>query len=794
VATQDQLVGRVPVPAASIVGRDRLADAVVEIVLSNRVVTLMGVGGVGKTRLAVEAAGRLTDRFSDGVWMIELAPVGDPDAVPAAIANSLGVTPQGDGAVIDAVSDAVAGRRMLLVLDNCEHLAQATASAIQRILERSPTPHILATSRESLWVAGEQRVSVSPLDLDGGTDSDAATLFVERARAVRLGFGVDDAPTADAVIEICRTLDGLPLAIELAAARMASMSAIELRDRLEHRFRLLTGADHRPERQRTLEAMVAWSYDLLGDDERHVLLAASVFTGGFDLAGLVELTDGADEVGVLTLLDALVHRSLVVADPRDGATRYRLLETIRQFATDRLAVDGDGETIRDRHAALFGHAAAARWERWNGPGWRSASEWVETELSNLRTAFRWSVGRGDFDVATDVAAHAALIGAPAQLFETVTWAEELLDAATRADVARLPRLYTGAGFACFAGRPVSAAVHAHTATELETDPRYDPCEPGLAMFVEALARVYSGDLDRYVELAERVARLPGSARAYGLPAYVDGLQASGRVEEALALSEESVAAARNVGNPFWIAYALWTAGLAHANTDTQRALAAWNEGVDVVQQHRVDFFEGLLARDAARVHATAGEPDVALELFATAIESFQQAGNIAQLIITVALVPAVFEQLGHLEAAATLCAAITREPASVDHVHDLVDLSVRLEASLGQDEATRCSAIGSELDLNAAATYARGQIEIIRAELAHALTDEPPGGLSRRELEVLRLIADGLSTREIAGRLFISAKTADHHIQHIYTKLAVSNRAAATRWAIDHDVSSATTA
>jgi Bacterial regulatory proteins, luxR family len=196
---------------------------------------------------------------------------------------------------------------------------------------------------------------------------------------------------------------------------------------------------------------------------------------------------------------------------------------------------------------------------------------------------------------------------------------------------------------------------------------------------------------------------------------------------------------------------LWTAGLAHANADTQRALAAWSEGVDVVRLHRVDFFEGFLARDAARVHAVAGEPDVALDLFVTAIESFQQAGNVAQLIITVALVPAVLEQLGRLEAAATLCAAITRERASVDHVPDLVDLAARLEVSLGHDEATRCAAAGSELDLNAAATYARRQIEIVRAELAQARTGEPPGGLSRREVEVLQLVADGLSTREIAG-------------------------------------------
>lgn len=786
--TPKQAIGHGLFSPASIVGRDRLVGEVIDLVVDNRVVTLTGVGGVGKTRVAIEVAGRLASRFGDGVWMIELASVGDPASIPDAIAHALGVMPHGDEDVIDTVSEAVSGRRMLLVIDNCEHVATAAASAIQRILDRSSSVSVLATSRESLWVAGEQRVSVSPLGLDGGSGSDAVTLFVQRARAVRLDFDVDDAVTADAVVEICRSLDGLPLGIELAAARMASMTAIELRDRLEHRFRLLTGADHRPERQRTLEQMVAWSYDLLSTEQRGVLLTASVFAGGFGLASLAELMEETDEVEVLAHLDALVHRSLVVADHRDGRTRYRLLETIRQFAADRLVASGAGEATRDRHAALFGSEAAAQWEHWHGPGWRAASDWVRDELSNLRSAFRWSVVRGNLEVATDVAAHSALIGAPAQLFETVTWAEESLEAATAADVERLPRLYTGAGFACFSGRPVSAAEHAHMATELEDQPKYDPCQPGLAMFIEALASVYSGDLDRYVELSERVAHLPGPARAYGLPAFVDGLQASGRVDEAVALAEESVSAAREVGSPFWIAYALWTAGLAYANTDPKRALAAWDEGVAVTAEHRVDFFEGFLARDAARVHAVHGELDVALELFSTAIETFRQAGNVAQLIITVALMPSVFERFCHLEAASTLHAAMLREPAAVDHVPDLADLGDRLLSALGQDTVARYTVAGSELDLNSAAGYACDQIERVRAERARARTDEPPAGLSRRELDVLRLVADGLSTRQIADRLFISAKTADHHIQHIYTKTAVSNRAAATRWAINHGI------
>jgi len=780
---------RLPATATPIVGRDDLTAAVVDLVVDHPVVTLTGVGGVGKTRLAIEVARKLDTHFDDGVWMIELAPVDHADSVPDAIANALGVTPQGGGSVLDAVAEAVAGRRMLLVLDNCEHVQEAAAAAIQRILARSSTAAFLATSRDSLWLAGEQRVSVSPLALDDDVVSPAVQLFVERAIAVRRDFDVSEPADLEAVVEICHRLDGLPLAIELAAARMASMTAVELRDRLEHRFRLLVGADRLPERHRTLERVVAWSYDLLSGDERDLLVAASTFTGGFRLGDLVELVGEDDEIGVLTHLDALVHRSLVVADQRGRTTRYRLLETIRQFAAARL-VDGDcsgsATVMRDRHAALFARRAAAQWERWNGPGWQSATDWVTVELANLRTALRWSVERQRLDIATDIAAHAALIGAPGQLFETVTWAEQLIPSATRAEVARLPRLLTGAGYACFSGRPQSAAEHAHTATAIECRAGYDPCEPGLAMFVEALSRVYCGDLERYVELTEHVAGMSGSARAYGLPAYVDGLQASGRIDEAVDLTEESVAAAREVGNPFWIAYALWTAGLAHANLDPQRALAAWNEGVAVVKEHRVEFFEGFLARDAARVLAIDGDPDEALELFGSAIEVFQRASNIAQLIITVALVPAVFERLGRLEPAATLHSAIVREPASVDHVPDLADLGDRLNVAVDQDTLARCVATGSRLDLNQAASYARAEIDVARAELARARSDEPPGGLSRRELEVLHLVVEGLTTREIARRLFISAKTADHHIQHIYTKTGVSNRAAATRWALEN--------
>ena len=390
---------------------------------------------------------------------------------------------------------------------------------------------------------------MSPLATEGGVTSDAVTLFVERARSARHDFELQDPQTAAAVTEICETVDGLPLGIELAAARMAAMSAIEVRDRLADRFRLLQRGAPGPERQLTLRHAVEWSYDLLTDDERSLLRTASVFAGGFDLSSICAVVDDADEIDVLRHLDSLVRKSLVVADHSAATTRYALYETIRQFAEDRLADAGERERTRDVHAAEFGRRAVAEWERWDGPGWRDAVDWVELELGNLRAGFRWSAERGQLEVATDIAAHAALMGFSVQLFETLAWAEELLDAASTADVPRLPRLYTAAGYACFAGRPDAARRNAHRATELAADDRYDPCEPGYSTFIEALGQVYCGDLDRYIELTGEVAERYGAERGYGLASYVDGLQSAGRVEEALALTEQSVAVARRARQP-----------------------------------------------------------------------------------------------------------------------------------------------------------------------------------------------------------------------------------------------------
>jgi len=784
----DYFAGNLPQQLSSLVGREKVVAEVAEFVRSSRLVTLTGVGGVGKTRLALEVGAEVAGEFPDGVWMVELASVGDPASVPAAIATVLGITPQGDAAVIDTVADALGGRRLLLVIDNCEHVLAAAGLAIAAILRRSGNVKVLATSRETLAVDGETVLAVVPLALDGGVTSDAVALFVDRARAVRPDFGLREPDTAAAVTDICETLDGLPLGIELAAARMAAMSAVEVRDRLADRFRLLKASTPGPERQLTLRHVVEWSYDLLTDDERDLLRQASVFAGGLNLTSICAVVDGADDVDVLRHLDSLVRKSLVVADHTATRTRYSLFETIRQFAEDRLAETGALERTRDRHAEYFAQESATRWEHWNGPGWRDAVDWVETELGNLRSGYQWSARRGELEVATDIAAHSALMGFSVQLFETLAWAEELLAPAAAADVRRLPRLYTAAGYACFAGRAKAARANAHRATELEVDSRYDACEPGYASFIEALGAVYCGDLDRYVELTGSVANRYGSDRGYGLAAYVDGLQSCGRIEEALALAEESVAAARSLGNPYWVSYALWIAGMAFSKTDARRAFAAWDEGVTYVREHRVHFFEGFLARDAARLHTSDGEPEAALVLFADAIAAFHRAGNVPQLIITLASVPALFERLDRLAPAAMLLGALSREPSSFHHVPDLSDLGDRVNRQLGKTRAAELMSAGAALDLGDAAVYARQQIDVARRDPSPRTRQARPGGLSRREIEVLRLVADGRTAGEIATQLFISPRTAEHHIQNIYTKIGVSSRAAATRWAVQHKV------
>src|SRR5271165_5290450 len=455
----DASPGNLRAATTSFIGRESEVAELQAAVKAHRLVTLTGVGGVGKTRLAVEVAARLVDEFPDGVWFFELAAVADPGAVPDAVAAVLGITQQPGKTVSESVAVALEGRVRLLVFDNCEHVLDAAADLIEAILAHSATVRILATSREGLGVPDEQVWPVRSLDVAAGIDSAAVSLFVERARGMAPGFSLVDGDEAAAVTEICQRLDGIPLAIELAASRMASMTAREMRNRLDHRFRLLVGSRRGLERHHTLRHAVGWSYDLLDDTEKTVLDRCSVFAGGFDLqsACAVAGSGDLDEYAILEVLDALVRKSLLIADRSSGRTRFAMLETIRQFAEEQLVARGEASEIRAAHSRYFAGREADILALWDSPRQREAYTWFSTELPNLRTAFRWAADRGDLDDAAAIASYAGFLGTAVQTFEPIAWAEELIESARVADHPRLSFLYVIASLCYVAGR-IEAAV------------------------------------------------------------------------------------------------------------------------------------------------------------------------------------------------------------------------------------------------------------------------------------------------------------------------------------------------
>jgi predicted ATPase/class 3 adenylate cyclase len=400
------LLNNLPAQLAAFIGRDRELAEVRALVRSCRLVTLTGAGGSGKTRLSLQVAAELLDGSGDGVWLVELAAVTDEEAVPRAICQALGIATQPGRPIPETLLDALAAQDVLIVLDNCEHLIGACAKIADAIARHCPRVHLVATSREPLGVSGETIYRVPPLSLPppgGGLpeagSSDAVALFVERAKEQGAVLRVD-AETGPLVVSVCARLDGMPLAIELAAARLRSLSLDALHDRLDQRFRLLTGGSRTAlERQQTLAATVDWSYSLLNAAEQQLLRRLSVFAEGFDLdaAEAVCGFGDVDAFEVTDLLGSLVDKSLVVAEPTGGALRYRLLETIRQFAAERLAETGADEAaaVAAAHGEHFLAVAEAAGPHLTGPDQGSWLARLDTEEANLLRAAGHEAGRPD---------------------------------------------------------------------------------------------------------------------------------------------------------------------------------------------------------------------------------------------------------------------------------------------------------------------------------------------------------------------------------------------------------------
>ena len=697
----------------SLIGRDAEVSNLQAALRSHRLVTLTGVGGVGKTRLALEVAGHLADEFPDGVWLFELAAVTDPAAVPDAVAAVLGITQQPGKTVSESVAAALEGRSRLLVFDNCEHVLDAAADLIEAILARSATVKILATSREGVRVADEQLWPVPSLDVLAGVDSAAATLFLQRAAAVVPGISLTGAE-AGAVVEICGRLDGIPLAIELAASRMQSMTVTELRDRLDDRFRLLVGSRRGLERHQTLRHAVGWSYDLLDDTEKTLLARCSVFAGGFDLAAACAVGGCGDDLATLDVLDALVRKSLLVADRSSGRTRFSMLETIRQFAEEQLVAGEEATKTRDSHARHFAGRETDILALWDSPQQREAYTWFATELANLRTAFRWAADHGDLDAAAAIAVYAMLLGEMVGNYEPIAWAEELIEPARAANHPRLAALYVLAAQCWMPGR-IEEAVGYVDAGQTVIGTGGDAVPFGLA---GALGVVYPaiGQPERWVEWCR--AQLTRGRDTHTLTrAYlVVALTIAGAGEEARAAVNGLIDAAEATHNPVALANALHAYGYAFGDADPVRALEALRRGLVIAQDSGNRLIESQLAINLSRLEAEHGDPLAALDHITLAIRNFYDFGNVGLFRSALATLPVFLDRLGRLEPAAII-AGFASSPLTASAFPQISTVIAHLRDVLGEATYESLARRGGTMSTAAMATYAYDQIDQARAEL-----------------------------------------------------------------------------
>ena len=413
-----------PPQFTSFVGRSPQLTELSKLLTESRLVTLTGAGGVGKTRVAVQVANQLADEYADGVWYVDLAPITDPDLVPITAARALGLPDQPGRSTLDTLLRFVRDRQMLVVLDNCEHLLDACANLVVTVLGGAPRLTLLATSREPIGMAGEATWRVPSLSLA----DEAIELFADRARLARPDFSLGDGNAA-VVADICARLDGVPLAIELAAARVRALSLAEILDSLRDRFRLLTGGSRTAvRRQQTLRASVDWSHALLTEPERVLFRRLAVFYGGFDLEAAQTVTgSGAVErYQVLDQLTLLVDKSLVVADESGGRTRYRMLETVRQYALEKLGESGEADAVRARHRDHY-TAMAALLDAPAGDDYELRLEQANFEIDNLRAAFAWSRENSDIELALALASSLQpLWQARGRLREGLTWFDTAL--------------------------------------------------------------------------------------------------------------------------------------------------------------------------------------------------------------------------------------------------------------------------------------------------------------------------------------------------------------------------------
>jgi predicted ATPase len=594
----DPARGNLPAEPPELFGRSGEIAEVRRRLRLKRLVSLVGVAGVGKTSLALAVAHSVRNRYPDGVWLVELAPVGDPESLAPVIAGAFGHQEQPGLTLAESLRRLLAQKELLLVLDNCEHLLEGVASFVEPLLEASHSVDILLTSREGLGTAHEHQLAVAPLPADG-VDAPAVQLFAARAAQIVDSFVVGET-NSDDVTAICRELDGIPLAIELAATRVRSLSPREIRDRLADRLRLLTGGRRRTERHQSLRHTVRWSYDLLTPGEQALLSRLSIFVGGFTLAAAEAVCAGpaVERDDVIDALDSLVAKSLVVAEVRAGATRYRLLETIRQFAYEELDAAGETEALQRRYAMYFldtlmGHVVGLG-ESEHPVGFL----WMDAEFDNLRAAFEWMLV-GDLEAAAQLCIPMGGFGWRLLRYEAGGWPARVI--AARGDPPdEVPADLLGAAIhgPLYGGDLEGARILAERALAAgrRRPPSGEVIEPWSGVMVHA---IITGDGQRLLDLVEETRRQPSRARIlddsmwrYVAWAYLllDDMEAN------RAAAEE---ADRQLRRQAYAFFADWAMG--RVMPDPASALARYERAVERAERLGFWFVSLAVRREIGRV-------------------------------------------------------------------------------------------------------------------------------------------------------------------------------------------------